>query len=172
MTIGRYAVTFVPADPPRAGALLVWSPEGDDPPDGPGEVTRETLATPPRGVPARVPVRRTPLAAGVPLLLAGGATDPAAAFWAAATHQALHLAARGLLLPDVTPAGYDTWRVGPLGDAARLRALAAAMPPAARARPVPGRAPARVPDTGRLLRDFLDAVADTALEDQWPEIRR
>ncbi|MEV0808806.1 DEAD/DEAH box helicase [Micromonospora sp. NPDC050200] len=167
MTIGRYAVTFVPADPPRAGALLVWSTEGDGPPDCPGEVSRETLATPPRGVPARVPVRRAPLAAGVPLLLAGGATDPAAAFWATATRQTLHLAARGLLLPDVTPAGYDTWRVGPLGDAdtARLRALAAAMPATARARPLPGCAPARLPDAGRLLRDFVDAVADTVARD-------
>ncbi|MGK5441215.1 DEAD/DEAH box helicase [Micromonospora sp. URMC 105] len=167
MTIDRYAVTFVPADPPRAGALLLWSPNGDGPPDGPGEAAVQTLATPPDGAPAPVPVRRTALAAGLPLLLAGRSTDPAAAFWAAATRQALHLAARGLLLPDVTPAGHDTWRVGPLGDAdtARLRALAAAMPAAARARPVPGRTPARLPDADRLLRDFLDAVADTLPRD-------
>ncbi|MER7417108.1 SNF2-related protein [Micromonospora peucetia] len=167
MTIGAHAVTFTPADPPRAGALLVWSPAGDAPPEAPGDCVQVTLATPPHGQPAPVPARRVSLAAGVPLLLAGPATDPAAAFWAAAAREALHLAARGLLLPAVTPAGHDTWRVGPLtaDDEARQARLAAAMPPTARATPVPGRTPAWLPDPARLLRDFLDAVADTLPRD-------
>ncbi|MFV2114567.1 DEAD/DEAH box helicase [Micromonospora sp. LOL_025] len=167
MTIGSHAVTFTPADPPRAGTLLVWSPDGHSPPDGPGDAVRVTLATPPRGHPAPVPARRMSVAAGVPLLLAGRATDPAAAFWAAAAREALHLAARGLLLPAVTPAGHDTWRVGPLtaDDEARQARLAAAMPATARATPVPGRTPPWLPDPTRLLRDFLDAVADTLPRD-------
>ncbi|MEU5949082.1 DEAD/DEAH box helicase [Micromonospora sp. NPDC047465] len=163
MTIGSHAVTFTPADPPRAGTLLVWSPDGGPPPDGIGEPAQVTLAAPPHGHPTPVSARRTSLAAGVPLLLAAPATDPAAAFWAAATREALHLAAHGLLLPAVTPAGHDTWRVGPLtaDDEARQARLAAAMPATARAVAVPGRTPAWLPDPARLLRDFLDAVADT-----------
>ncbi|MCX4391052.1 SNF2 helicase-associated domain-containing protein [Micromonospora peucetia] len=167
MTIGSHAVTFTPADPPRAGVLLVWSPDGDAPPGGPGDPVKVTLATPPHGQPASVPARRVSVATGVPLLLAGPATDPAAAFWAAAAREALHLAARGLLLPAVTPTGHDTWRVGPLtvDDEARQARLAAAMPATARATPVPGRTPAWLPDPARLLRDFLDAVADTLPRD-------
>ncbi|MEU9508776.1 DEAD/DEAH box helicase [Micromonospora sp. NPDC048170] len=167
MTIGSHAVTFAPADPPRTGALLVWSPDGDAPPDVPGEPVEVTLATPPHGRPTPVPVRRVAVATGVPLLLAGPPAHPAAAFWAAAAREALHLAARGLLLPAVTPAGHDTWRVGPLtaDDEARQARLAAAMPAAARATPVPGRTPTWLPDPVRLLRDFLDAVADTLPRD-------
>ncbi|MEU4381728.1 DEAD/DEAH box helicase [Micromonospora echinofusca] len=167
MPIGCHAVTFSPADPPRAGTLLVWSPDADAPPDGPGEAVTATLATPPHGHPGTVPARRLGVAAGVPLLLAAAATDPAAAFWAAAAREALHLAARGLLLPAVTAAGHDTWRVGPLtaDDEARQARLAAAMPATARATPVPGRDPTWLPDPARLLRDFLDAVADTLPRD-------
>ncbi|MFG3706609.1 DEAD/DEAH box helicase [Micromonospora sp. NPDC047670] len=163
MTIGSHAVTFTPADPPRAATLLVWSPDGEPPPDSLGEPVEATLATPPHGHPAPVPARRVSVASGVALLLTATVTDPAAAFWAAAAREALHLAARGLLLPTVTPAGHDAWRVGPLtaDDEARHARLAAAMPAAARATPVPGRTPTWLPDPRRLLRDFLDAVADT-----------
>ncbi|MEV4482083.1 DEAD/DEAH box helicase [Micromonospora coxensis] len=163
VTTGRHAVTFGPADPPRAATLLLWSPDGDAPPAGPGVPVQVSLATPPHGATAQVSARQVPLAQGVALLLApADAAHPSAVFWAAAAREALHLAARGLLLPDVSPAGHDTWRIGPLDDAdtARLRDLAAAMPATARARPLPGRSPARLPDAARLLRDFLDAVAD------------
>ncbi|MEH0985149.1 DEAD/DEAH box helicase [Micromonospora sp. CPCC 205556] len=160
--VGRHPMTYAPADPPRAGALLIWDDHGDLPGIGaPGQVT---LATPPDGAPRPVPVRRVGVAEAVALLLAlDGPAHPAAAFWAAAARTALHLSARGLLLPTVTAAGHDAWRVGPLGeaDATRLRELAAAMPPHARALPPPGRAPGWLPDAQRLLRDFLDAVADT-----------
>ncbi|MFJ6197939.1 DEAD/DEAH box helicase [Micromonospora sp. NPDC092111] len=155
--LGPTPVTFTPADPPRAGTLLV-------PADAPDDTGTVMLATPPDGAPRPVPVRRVGVADAVPLLLAvGGDAHPAAAFWATATRHALHLAARGRLLPTVTAAGHDAWRVGPLdpADTTRLRDLAAAMPPAARAHPLPGRTPARLPDRGHLLRDFLDAVADT-----------
>ena len=82
---------------------------------------------------------------GLPELLGGGD-----AFWATAAQAALRLVAAGRLLPGVTAAGHDAWRVGPLepAEAAWLRDLAAAMPPDERA-------------PGPLLRAFLDAVADT-----------
>ncbi|MEU4253583.1 DEAD/DEAH box helicase [Amycolatopsis sp. NPDC026612] len=77
-------------------------------------------------------------------------TDPSTAFWATAAQAALRLVAAGRLLPGVTAAGHDAWRVGPLepAEAGWLRELAAAMPPDERA-------------PGPLLRAFLDAVADT-----------
>ncbi|MEV6447996.1 DEAD/DEAH box helicase [Amycolatopsis sp. NPDC051716] len=89
--------------------------------------------------------RELSIADGLPELLAG--TD---AFWATAAKAALRLVAAGRLLPGVTAAGHDAWRVGPLepAEAAWLRDLAAAMPPDERA-------------PGPLLRAFLDAVADT-----------
>ena len=53
---------------------------------------------------------------------------------------ALHLVARGRLLPGVSRSGFDAWRIGPLDpdDVRQLRALTAAMPPQARAVPLPG----------------------------------
>ncbi|WP_410643661.1 DEAD/DEAH box helicase [Amycolatopsis sp. lyj-346] len=89
--------------------------------------------------------RELSIADGLPELLGG-----ADAFWASAAQAALRLVAAGRLLPGVTAAGHDAWRVGPLepAEAAWLRDLAAAMPPDERA-------------PGPLLRAFLDAVADT-----------
>ncbi|CAM5239787.1 DEAD/DEAH box helicase OS=Streptomyces tendae OX=1932 GN=GUR47_29310 PE=4 SV=1 [Streptomyces tendae] len=77
--------------------------------------------------------------------------------------EALRLVARGLLLPGLSAAGHDAWRAGPLGaeETERVRHLAAAMPPEAHAVPVDDTAPLRLPDPERLVRSFLDAVADT-----------
>ncbi|MBP2400761.1 superfamily II DNA or RNA helicase [Streptomyces syringium] len=88
--------------------------------------------------------------------------DPAAAFWGAATVLALHMLARGRLLPGVSPAGFDAWRIGPYDgqDRARLAELAAAMPPETRAVPVEGAAALELPRAEPLLRAFMDAVAD------------
>ncbi|MGI5130306.1 DEAD/DEAH box helicase [Pseudonocardia sp. CA-107938] len=83
-------------------------------------------------------------------------------FWGAAAQLALRLVARGRILPGVSPGGFDAWRIGPLdeAEAASVRALAAAMPPDARAVPLPGPG-LRLADPETLLRAFLDAVADT-----------
>ncbi|MER6799580.1 hypothetical protein, partial [Amycolatopsis mediterranei] len=56
--------------------------------------------------------RELSIADGLPELLAG--TD---AFWATAAKAALRLVAAGRLLPGVTAAGHDAWRVGPLEPA-------------------------------------------------------
>ncbi|WP_234104290.1 DEAD/DEAH box helicase, partial [Streptomyces venezuelae] len=91
------------------------------------------------------------------------AAHPATAGWGAAALHALHLAARGRMLPGLTADDLDAWRAGPLDadDIAHLRAVAAALPYEAHAVPVPGTGPLRLPDPEALVRAFLDAVADT-----------
>ncbi|MFD3540425.1 DEAD/DEAH box helicase [Streptomyces sp. NPDC058662] len=94
---------------------------------------------------------------------ASGPAPGPVAFWGAGVLLALRFAARGLLLPGLSAAGHDAWRIGPL-DAADLddiRALAAAMPPEAHCVPLNADGPPRLPDAQPLLRAFLDAVADT-----------
>ncbi len=115
-----------------------------------------------------VPAVVLPVRDALPVLTRARAAraDGAAACWGAAAVLALQLAARGRLLPGLTPADHDAWRLGPLdaADAGRLRELAAAMPPHAHAVPLPEPAddggPA-LPRPETLLRAFLDAVADT-----------
>ncbi|MGW3323925.1 DEAD/DEAH box helicase [Streptomyces virginiae] len=100
---------------------------------------------------------------------AAGGTDTTAAgpgttaFWGAAALLALRFAARGQLLPGLSPTGHDAWRIGPLGaaDLDEIRELAAAMPPAAHCVPLNADGPPRLPAPEPLLRAFLDAVADT-----------
>lgn len=76
---------------------------------------------------------------------------------------ALQFVARGLLLPGLSAGDHDAWRVGPLSleDIERVRRLAAAMPPEAHAVPADGAGSPRLADRERLLRAYLDAVADT-----------
>ncbi len=159
------AVVFLPGSPPRQGRLALWSPQGEPPPDA--DVELEVVRAHGRGVRrARTPARLFTVAEALPALTAARhdlATHPAAACWGAAAQHALHLVARGRLLPGLTDSGHDAWRAGPLDaeDVAHLRAIAAAMPYEARAVPVEGRTPLRLPDAEALLREFLDAVADT-----------
>jgi superfamily II DNA or RNA helicase len=151
--------TFVPADPPRAGALAVW---GDG--QGPDELD---LVLPVGGGMRRRRVRGRllPLASALPALLApaaGGASGSVAA-WSAAAATGVGLVARGRLLPAASPDGYGAWRVGPLdaADLDWLRRLAAAMPPQAHALPVEGRRPLRLHSPEGLVRELWDAIADT-----------
>ncbi|MBM4792376.1 ATP-dependent helicase [Streptomyces sioyaensis] len=174
----RCAAVFLPSDPPREGRVAFWRHDGglpeeeapadrEDGGDGPAEELL-TVALPDAdgGVAlCEVPAQVLPVADAVPVLTrarATRATHPAAAFWGTASLLALQLAARGRLLPGLSPAGYDAWRLGPLdpADLARLRDLAAAMPPSAHAVPLPGTDPVALPDPERQLRAFLDAVAD------------
>ncbi|MDT0444623.1 DEAD/DEAH box helicase [Streptomyces johnsoniae] len=165
------AAVFLPADPPRASHVAFWRPDGSPP--VPGEEPSENLAVALPDADGRVRVQEVPallvpVAAAVPVLTrartATGA-HPAAASWGAAAVLALQLAARGRLLPGISPADHDAWRLGPLDtpDAARLRELARAMPPHAHAVPLPGEAAdggPLLPRPDALLRAFLDAVAD------------
>ncbi|CAL9385645.1 RNA polymerase-associated protein RapA [Streptomyces sp. enrichment culture] len=160
---------FVPGDPARTGRVAFWRPDGSAPPAaGTAPVEDLTVAVPgDDGIAAvRVPAVLLPVHAALPVLTrarAGGEGHRAAVFWGAAAVHALHLVARGLLLPGLSPADHDAWRIGPLGaeDVDAVRRLAASMPPEAHAVPVDATGPLRLQDPERLLRAFLDAVADT-----------
>ena len=151
--------TFVPADPPRAGALAVWG-------DGQGSDELDLVLPAGRGTRRRrVRGRLLPVASALPALLAptaGGASASVAA-WSAAAAAGVGLVARGRLLPAASPHGYGAWRVGPLdaADLDWLRRIAAAMPPQGHAVPVDGRRPLRLRSPEGLVRELWDAIADT-----------
>ncbi|MFJ8127042.1 SNF2-related protein [Streptomyces hydrogenans] len=166
------AAVFLPAALPRDGRIALWAPDGTalpTPDDLAGaESTRITVVRR-HGTGARgreVPAVTLPVATALPLLVAARhrpAAHPATACWGAAALHALHLVARGRLLPGLTADDLDAWRAGPLDaeDIAHLRAVAAAMPYEAHAVPVAGSGPLGLPDPEALVRAFLDAVADT-----------
>ncbi|MGP4004251.1 DEAD/DEAH box helicase, partial [Streptomyces sp. 8N706] len=151
--------------PPRDGRIALWRPGGGAPPGA----TDELAVVRPHGKGVRtrtVPAVLLSLAEAVPLLARARhdpAAHPAAVCWGAAALHALHLTARGRLLPGLTSEDIDAWRAGPLDpdDVAHLRAIAAAMPAEAYAVPLAGRKPLQLPDPEGLVRAFLDAVADT-----------
>ncbi|MFE8937761.1 DEAD/DEAH box helicase [Streptomyces sp. NPDC007872] len=165
------AAVFLPAALPREGRIAFWAPDGGALPD-PGTVAgaeRVALTVARRhgnGARSReVPAVTLPVEAALPHLVAARhhpVAHPATAGWGAAALHALHLTARGRLLPGLTADDLDAWRAGPLhaDDIAHLRAVAAALPAEAYAVPVPGRGPLRLPDPEALVRAFLDAVAD------------
>ncbi|MFD5182830.1 DEAD/DEAH box helicase [Streptomyces sp. NPDC058372] len=173
------AAVFVPGDPARSGTVAFFPADGSAAPELPGADVRELALALPADAPdaegaLRVhPVRAVllPLGRALPVLTRArlsGDAHPSAAFWGAAALLGLDLLARGLLLPGLSPADHDAWRCGPLGpgEVERVRELAASMPPSAHAGPVdapPGAEAAalRLAEPERLLRNFLDALADT-----------
>ncbi|AQS72356.1 DEAD/DEAH box helicase [Streptomyces pactum] len=115
---------------------------------------------------AGVPAVLLPVRTALPILTRareGVDGHRATVFWGTVVVEALHVVARGLLLPGLSAADHDAWRTGPLGaeETERIRHLAAAMPPEAHAVPVDVTEPLRLPDPEQLVRAFLDAVADT-----------
>ncbi|MFF3851195.1 DEAD/DEAH box helicase [Streptomyces sp. NPDC002328] len=173
--LARRPAVFLPGTPARTGAFAFWAPDGSAPPPGaPGEVGELSVVRlsddgddDDNGVEhVRVPAVLLPVREALPLLTRAWAVPGghrAVAFWGMAALTALEFVARGLLLPGLSPDDHDAWRAGPLGpdDVDRLRRLAAAMPPEAHAVPVDDTPPLRLPDPERLLRAFVDAVADT-----------
>lgn len=177
--LARCHPLFLPGDPARAGRVAFWHPDGEALPDWPaptdpaepasGRVADLTVV----GDDVRlrtVPALSLPVRTALPVLTRARASahaSPAAAFWGAAALLALQLVARGKLLPGLSTAGHDAWRAGPVAadDLERVRALAASMPPAAHAVPLDATAAGTLvlPDPERLLRQFLDAVADTVV---------
>ncbi|KUN17013.1 helicase SNF2 [Streptomyces antibioticus] len=172
--LARCCAVFVPGDPARTGRVAFWDPEADAPPGvASGTVEDLSVVVPGEGGVAAmtVPAVLLPVRSALPVLTRARAVADghrAAVFWGAAAVHALQLAARGLLLPGLSEGDHDAWRAGPLRaeDLERIRALAAAMPPEAHAVPLGDGEPAgdfdslRLPDPERLLRAFLDAVAD------------
>ncbi|KUL54271.1 DEAD/DEAH box helicase [Streptomyces sp. NRRL S-1521] len=167
--LSECSVLFAPADPARGGRVAFWRPDGTEPPSSSVGTTEEwDIAVPGDGDAelVTVSVLLLPVRDALPVLTRARASSqahPTARFWGTAGVLALQLTARGLLLPGLTASDHDAWRAGPLGaeDVRRLRELAAAMPPAAHALPLGDDAPLRLPESERLLRQFLDAVADT-----------
>lgn len=173
--LARCAAVFLPGEPSRTGRVAFWYPDGAELPP-PGEcgirdaVPTELTVARRHGKGARA---RTVAALSVGVgdalpLLVGARQDPqahpAAACWGAAALHALHLVARGRLLPGLGSGDTDAWRAGPLEaqDVEHVRAIAAAMPAEAHAVPVSGSGgPLRLPAPEALVRSFLDAVADT-----------
>ncbi|MEU9096240.1 DEAD/DEAH box helicase [Streptomyces sp. NPDC048361] len=166
------AAVFLPAGLPREGKVAFWNPDQGPLPqgaDGPAGEVAELTVVRRHGGGARsrkVAALLVPVAESLPLLIEARrhpAAHPAAACWGAAALHALHLVARGRLLPGLTPTQHDAWRAGPLDadDIAQLRAIAAAMPYEAYGVPVPGRGALQLPEPEALVRAFLDAVADT-----------
>ncbi|MFE9569119.1 SNF2-related protein [Streptomyces sp. NPDC006692] len=163
--LARCRVAFLPADPPRTGRVAFWHPDGEEPPTAPGTVENLTVVDA-DVTPQDVPALLLSVQDALPVLTRARASAEAsrpAAFWGSAALLALQLAARGLLLPGLTPSDHDAWRVGPLGadELDKVRELAAAMPPEAHAVPLDSAAgTVLLPEPERLLRAFLDAVAD------------
>ncbi|MGI5373655.1 SNF2-related protein [Streptomyces sp. CA-251387] len=160
---------FLPGDPVRTGRVAFWRAEGDAAPlVASGSAEDLTVALPGEDAVelVTVPAVVLPVRAALPVLTrarAGAQGHRAATFWGAASMLALQLVAHGLLLPGLSANDHDAWRAGPLRpeDVEHIRALAAAMPPEAHAVPLDDVEPLRLPDPERLLRAFLDAVADT-----------
>ncbi|MDN0196615.1 DEAD/DEAH box helicase [Streptomyces sp. S.PNR 29] len=167
--LAHCCAVFLPGDPARTGCLAFWRPDGAAPPDAGSGTTADLAVVLPGGDGAElvsVPAVLLPVRAALPVLTrarAAGHGHRATAFWGAAAVHALHLVARGLLLPGLSEGDHDAWRAGPLRseEVERMRHLAAAMPPEAHAVPVEHAQPLLLPDPERLLRAFLDAVADT-----------
>ena len=159
-------VTFVPADPPRAGRFACWRP--------PARATTRTadglrVVVPfGRGTRAvEVPARYTPVADVIdPLLALPVDVDHAMlAPWADVVTFAVDLVARGRFHPGITASGLDTWRAGPLtpADERYVTALGSALPAAAYAlpgAPHPGRRAITMQSPEVLVRHALDAVID------------
>ncbi|MFD5862533.1 DEAD/DEAH box helicase [Streptomyces chartreusis] len=165
------SAVFVPGDPARSGRVAFWRADGGAVPRVASGSVEELDVVLPRedgedGVElVRVPAVLLPVRAALPVLTRARTAvqaPRAVLFWGSATVLALQFMARGLMLPGLSPGDHDAWRVGPLRpeDVEHVRALAAAMPPEAHAVPLEGTEPIRLPDPERLLRAFLDAVAD------------
>ncbi|MFI6805406.1 DEAD/DEAH box helicase [Streptomyces luteogriseus] len=160
---------FLPGDPARTGSVAFWRPDGSAPPGvTSASVTDLSIALPrDSGIKtARVPAVLVPVRTALPVLTRARIDEQghrSTVFWGAAALHALHLVARGLLLPGLSPGDHDAWRTGPLRaeDIEAVRRLAAAMPPEAHATPLEGAGSLLLPDPEQLLRAFLDAVADT-----------
>ncbi|MFJ8568004.1 DEAD/DEAH box helicase [Streptomyces sp. NPDC093514] len=186
----HHRAVFLPADPARDGRIALWPADGTAPRADTGRCEELTVITPDlsratvvafvlsvdEALPLLTRARSTEAGAGAEVGAgaearaatgtsadAEAAGSSATAFWGAAALLALRLAARGQLLPGLSPAGHDTWRIGPLeaSDLAEVRELAAAMPPTAHCVPLTADGPPRLPAPEPLLRAFLDAVADT-----------
>lgn len=161
--------TFLPGRPARAGRFALWIPGAT-----PASFTETIDLVLPAGTTVRqrsVPVTTVAVGEALDLLVdvarlgddaEGEGPSASVRAWGAATRGALHLLARGRLLPAIDEDGIDTWRLGPFdpADLDARDACADALPPAAHATALAGTAPRRVASPRWLLARYWDAVAD------------
>ncbi|NED04262.1 ATP-dependent helicase, partial [Streptomyces sp. SID6648] len=120
--------------PERAGTPFAYADATARPDTVPYTSARLTVvrpddATGPGGVrTAEVPAALLSVTDALPLLVRArqqASAHPATRCWGAAALHALHLVARGRILPGLTADGHDAWRAGPSDaeDVAHLRAV-------------------------------------------------
>ena len=154
----------MPGRPARTGQLALWHPSRN-----PDAFTDTIDVVMPAGDTVRqrsVPSTLVSLVDVFDDLVALDPDAPSGASvhdWAAVARGALHLIARGRLLPAMDEEGVDGWRIGPLDpeDLAARDALADALAPAGHASALPSTAPRRVSSPRWLVARFWDAVADS-----------
>jgi superfamily II DNA or RNA helicase len=151
--------TFVPSDPPRGGRVALYRLDGGSLPEAPGEPGRIGIVTDAAGTVREVPAILCRPERAAEYLISAPAHTGSARAWALAARKALELVAVGCIAPGLDADGAGAWRIAGIDgeDADWLHRLADAMPPAAYAATRDG----RLPDPYRLLRAFLDAVADS-----------
>lgn len=155
---------FVPGRPARSGHLALWQPGRT-----PAEFTETLDLVLPAGDTVRqrtTPVATVPLRQAIDVLVELPPDAPCGASvhgWAAVVRGALHVMARGRLLPAIDEDGIDSWRIGPLDpdDLVVRDLLADALPPTAHASAIAGSAPRRVASPRWLVARCWDAVADS-----------
>ena len=166
MSATSHAITFLPGDPPRLGALVVYDRSKAPNAEAaalPDEVEVVLPNASGNGVRRRTVVaKRVPVGDAIAFLHDLGADVPGAALWLEVLTMGLGLIARGRLYPSVTASGWDAWRAGPLDPADRrlLADLAAAFPPEAHAVPLDRSSPLRLRSPGSLIQALWDALAD------------
>ncbi|HUP69422.1 MAG TPA: SNF2-related protein [Acidimicrobiales bacterium] len=157
--------TYVASSGDHQPWLALWGGAGGVPLDG---ADAELELVVPVGTRVRrrtLPVRRLALRDAIDDLVRLSAAEEVSGSvraWAVAVRLAVDLAARGRLLPSIAADGSGVWVLGPLdaADVSRRAALAAALPPAAHAVPLPGPKPLRVMSPEAAVASFSDAVAD------------
>jgi superfamily II DNA or RNA helicase len=162
-----HAITFLPDDPPRLGALVVY--DRSRAPIGATSALSDEVEVVLRNASGSgvrrsiVAARRVPVADAIAFLRDLKIDVPGAAVWSDALAMGLGLIARGRLYPTVTASGWDAWRAGPLDPADRhlLAELAEAFPPEAHAVPLGRTSPLRLRSPGSLVQALWDALADT-----------
>lgn len=167
----EWDATFIAVDPPRASYFALWNGAESRwldfaPPEG-WKYAKTDLIT--GGGRRKVTVARLTMRDAIDLfahLPANAPVTDSVKAWAAVVRSALTLIAQGRVLPWVSPAGWDTWRVDPLDGQQYdyVEAMAHALPRVAYAVPAADSPARHLPTHPEFaIRACWDAVADRLL---------